>query len=153
MQIAFKPLTLQGLLESFVVVLRDARNLNWKQSLMGVMQTSLTCGTVYFDVKPNLAISLSDPNILHALTLYVKAQNYDYMPESEVICICYRIYYRVLDTMNPNCRMIEKGNKNQTFLIETNLARSNIITRKPIRWEEIDFPETWKLEKNCSSLS
>ena len=33
-QIAFKPLTLQGLPESFLAVLRDARNRNWKQSLM-----------------------------------------------------------------------------------------------------------------------
>ena len=52
-QIAFKPLTLQGLPESFLAVLRDGRNMNWKQSLMGIIQSSLTNGPVYFNVYPN----------------------------------------------------------------------------------------------------
>nr|KAJ0204720.1 hypothetical protein LSAT_V11C500271560 [Lactuca sativa] len=43
-QIAFKPLTLQGLPESFLAVLRDARNKNWKQSLMGIIESSLSHG-------------------------------------------------------------------------------------------------------------
>ena len=34
-QIAFKPLTLKGLPETFLAALRDARNLNFRQSLMG----------------------------------------------------------------------------------------------------------------------
>jgi len=32
-QVAFKPLTLRGLLESFIAALRDGRNYNWKKSL------------------------------------------------------------------------------------------------------------------------
>ncbi|KAL9680935.1 hypothetical protein QQ045_012716 [Rhodiola kirilowii] len=40
-QIAFKPLTLEGLPESFIAALRDGRNLDWKQSLMEIIQTSL----------------------------------------------------------------------------------------------------------------
>ena len=55
-QIAFKPLTLEGLPESFLAALRDARNLNWKQSLMGIIQSSLAHGPVYFDVYPNIII-------------------------------------------------------------------------------------------------
>ena len=53
-QVALKPLTLNGLPESFIAILRDARNLNWRQSLMGIMQSSLAYGPVYFNVKPNL---------------------------------------------------------------------------------------------------
>ncbi|KAL4581677.1 hypothetical protein LXL04_006204 [Taraxacum kok-saghyz] len=45
-QIAFKPLTLQGLPESFLAVLRDARNRNWKQSLMGIIESSLSHGPI-----------------------------------------------------------------------------------------------------------
>ncbi|KAL9678366.1 hypothetical protein QQ045_016210 [Rhodiola kirilowii] len=44
MQIAFKPLTLEGLLESFIAALRDGRTLNYKKSLMGIVQTSLAHG-------------------------------------------------------------------------------------------------------------
>ena len=51
---AFKPLTLEGLPESFIAALRDGRNLDWKKSLMGIIQSSLAHGPVYFDVYPNL---------------------------------------------------------------------------------------------------
>ena len=59
-QIAFKPLTLEGLPESFVAALRDARNLNWKKSLIGIMEFNLTNGPVYFNAYPNLQLSLSE---------------------------------------------------------------------------------------------
>ena len=145
-QIAFKPLTLEGLPESFIAALRDGRNLNWKQSLMGIIQSSLAHGPVYFNVYPNLQLSLSDANITEALTLNVKTHGYNYMPGSEVICICYRIYYKPLYTLNPQCKMVDKP-LNETILIETNFGKSNISTRRTIKWNEITFPENWKIEK------
>ena len=144
-QIAFKPLTLQGLPESFLAVLRDARNRNWKQSLMGIIQTSLTNGPVYFNVYPNLQLSLSDVNILDALTLNVKTHGYNYVPGSELICICYRIYFRPLVSMNPRCKRTNMS-INETILIESNFDMSKITTRKAIKWSEIEFPENWILE-------
>lgn len=145
-QIAFKPLTLQGLPESFMAVLRDGRNRNWKQSLIGIIQSSLAHGPVYFDVYPNLQLSLTDVNILDALTLNVKTHGYNYMPGSELICICYRIYYKPLVTMNPKCKRVNKP-KNETILIETNFSLSKISTRKIIKWDEIDFPTNWIIEE------
>ncbi|KAH0784606.1 hypothetical protein KY290_004204 [Solanum tuberosum] len=44
--VAFKPLTLRGLPESFIAALRDGRNHNWKKSLIGTIQTSLAYGPV-----------------------------------------------------------------------------------------------------------
>lgn len=149
-QIAFKPLTLEGLPESFIAALRDGRNLNWKQSLMGIIQSSLAHGPVYFDVYPNLQLSLSDVNILDALTLNVKTHGYNYVSGSEVICICYRIYYKPLYTLNPHCKRVDKP-LNETILIETNFSKSNIITRRSIKWEEITFPENWIIEKAVPS--
>ncbi|KAG5570703.1 hypothetical protein H5410_060469 [Solanum commersonii] len=68
-QIAFKPLTLKGLPETFLVALRDARNLNFRQSLKGSIECTVAYGPVYFNTQPNLQLSLSDVNILDALTL------------------------------------------------------------------------------------
>ncbi|KAG5571692.1 hypothetical protein H5410_061458 [Solanum commersonii] len=104
-QVAFKPLTLQGLLESFIAALRDGRNHNWKKSLIGTIQTSLVYGPVYFNAYPNLQISLQDGNSLSSLILNVKLHGYDYMPGTEVV-----------------------------------------VTRRPIKWEEIDFPQEWVIE-------
>ncbi|KAK4708643.1 hypothetical protein R3W88_029568 [Solanum pinnatisectum] len=68
-QIAFKPLTLKGLPKTFLAALRDARNLNFKQSLMGSIESTVAYGPVYFNTQPNLQLSLTDANILDALTL------------------------------------------------------------------------------------
>lgn len=118
------------------------RNLNWNQSLMGIIQLSLAHGSVYFNVYPNLSLSLSDVNILKSIVLNVKTNGYNYSPRTEVICICYRIYYKPLFTLSPMCKRIDRD-INETILIETNFDKSNITTRRPIKWEEIEFPETW----------
>ena len=112
---------------------------------MGIIQSSLAHGPVYFNVYPNLQLSLTDNNILDALTLNVKTHGYDYISGSELICICYRIYYRPLVSMNPRCKRINKVN-NETILIESNFDMSKITTRKPIKWDEIEFPENWLIE-------
>ncbi|WMV41990.1 hypothetical protein MTR67_035375 [Solanum verrucosum] len=117
-QVEFKPLTLRGLPESFIAALRDGRNHNLKNSLIGTIQTSLAYGPVYFNAYPNLQISLQDEYSLSYIMLNVKLHGYDYMPGTKVVYICYRIYYKLLHTLNPMCKMIEF--KNEIILIETN---------------------------------
>ncbi|KAG5568728.1 hypothetical protein H5410_064257 [Solanum commersonii] len=124
-QIAFKPLTLKGLPDTFLAALRDARNLNFRQSLMGSIESTL---------------SLTDSNILDALTLNVKTHGYNYATGSELICLSYRIYYKLLATLNPRCKLYDTSD--QTILVETNFTRSKVTTRRPIKWEEINFPTT-----------
>ncbi|KAG5627523.1 hypothetical protein H5410_012741 [Solanum commersonii] len=87
-QIAFKWLP-----ETFLAALRDARNLNFRQSLMGSIESTVAYGLVYFNTQPNLQLSLTDSNILDALTL-----------------------------------------------------NSKVTTRRPIKWEENNFPTTWTLD-------
>ena len=40
--------------------------------------------------------------------------------------------------------------KNETILIETNLSKSNVIIRRPIKWDEIDFLKEWVIEEAIS---
>uniref|UniRef100_M1DLY9 Uncharacterized protein n=1 Tax=Solanum tuberosum TaxID=4113 RepID=M1DLY9_SOLTU len=145
-QVAFKPLTFRGLPENFITALRDSRSHNWKKFLIGTIQTSLAYGPVYFNAYPNLQISLQDENSLSSLILNVKLHSYDYMPGTEDVCICYRIYYKLLHTLNPICKVIDLTN--ETILIETNFDKSKVVTRKPIQWEEIDFPQEWIIENS-----
>ncbi|KAG5616069.1 hypothetical protein H5410_015893 [Solanum commersonii] len=98
---------------------------------------------VYFNVQPNLQLSLTDSNILDALTLNVKTHGYNYAAGSELICLSYRIYYKLLATLNPRCKLYDTSN--QTILVETNF-RSKVTTRRPIKWEEINFSTTWTLD-------
>ncbi|PHT65725.1 hypothetical protein T459_30150 [Capsicum annuum] len=109
-QVDFKPLTLKGLPESFIVALRNGRNQDWKKTLIGTVQTSLVYDPIYFNAYPNLHISLGNENSLNALILSIKLHDYNYMPGTEVICICYRIYYKPLSTLNPMCKMMNFKN-------------------------------------------
>ncbi|KAG5605284.1 hypothetical protein H5410_026776 [Solanum commersonii] len=98
---------------------------------------------VYFNTQPNLQLSLTDSNILDALTLNVKTDGYNYAPRSELICLSYRIYFKLLAMLNPRCKVYDTSD--QTIIVETNFTKSKVTTRRPIKWEEINFPTTWTL--------
>ncbi|KAG5567876.1 hypothetical protein H5410_065107 [Solanum commersonii] len=130
-QIAFKPLTLKGLPETFLAALRDTRNLNFRQSLMGSIESTVAYSPVYFNTQPNLQLSLTDFNILDALTLNVKTHGYNYALGSELICLSYRIYFKLLANLNPRCKLYDTSD--QTILVKTNFAKSKVTTRRPIK--------------------
>jgi hypothetical protein len=142
-QIALKPLTLLGMDTCLQVTLRDGRCNNWRSSIMGAIETSLCHGPVYFNAYPNFTLSLTDRNIGEALNCRIQTRGYDFLPGSEVIALVYRVYYKVMNTVNPRVRQL--GPPDQTVLIETNMLTSNIATNRLINWEEITFPENWTI--------
>jgi hypothetical protein len=71
-QVAIKPLTRRGLKASVLLGLRDARFIDWEDSLLGLIESSMHDGPIHFDCYPDFTISLSDPHILKALTLNIK---------------------------------------------------------------------------------
>lgn len=77
-------------------------------------------------------------NILDTLTLKVKTHGYNYIPRSELICICYRIYFRPLVRMNPRYKRTNMS-INETILIASNLDMPKITTTKAIKWNEVEF--------------
>jgi hypothetical protein len=142
-QIAIKPLTLLGLNTSLMAYVRDGRCNNFKQSLAAVIETSLCHGPVHFDIAPNLSLSLSDANLFKALQMNIHTNGYDFQAGSQIMAVCYRIYFKVLNTLNPKAKQISFPGT--TALVQTNLLTSKIATNRLIKWEELDFPENWNL--------
>jgi hypothetical protein len=142
-QVAFKPLTLPGLNSSILADLRDARCNDWKSSLMGIVQTSLCHGPVYFNVYPNLALSLKDRNLFEAVNLHIQTQGYNFLPGSETIAVIYRIHYKVINTMCPNA--ILRSDPGRTVVVESNLLTTNVAVPRLIDWEEVNFPTSWSI--------
>lgn len=142
-QIVVKPLTLLGLNASILGYIRDGRCKDFKQSLAALIETSLCHGPVYFDVSPNISLSMSDKNLLDALQLTIHTNGYNFKSGSEIMAICYRVYYKVLTTLNPKARHISFPGT--TTLVQTNLLTSNVATNRLLKWDEINFPETWNL--------
>ena len=109
--VAIKPLTREVLNTSVLLCLRDDKHLRFNDSLLGMMETSLHNGPIYFNCYPNFALSLSDRNIMDALTLNIKTDGY-YMKEGlEPLAIIYRIYYILMKTTLEPQSMVEPSPK------------------------------------------
>jgi hypothetical protein len=117
-QVAVKPLTRLGINAYVLLCLHDARFINFRISIIGMIQSSLFNGPIYFDVFPNLTISLDDINIFKALTLNVLIYGYDMEEGSRPLTIIYRIYYRLMKT-NLDPQAIIKNTGQSTLLIQS----------------------------------
>ena len=146
-QIAFKPLTLLGLNACIQATLRDARCLSWIPSIMGAVETSLSHGPVYFNVYPNLTLSLTDRHICESVQLKLLTKGYDFLPGAETVAVIYRVYFKLMNTLTPNIKQV--GNQlGYTTLIESNMLNTSFTaTNKLIRWEDIEFPERWTIQR------
>ncbi|KAG5592664.1 hypothetical protein H5410_043178 [Solanum commersonii] len=74
-QVAVKPLFRKGLDIPVCVLLRDDHCLNFDDSLLGVLQSNLANGSIYFNCYPNFLVDINDPNVMDSLTLNVKIKN------------------------------------------------------------------------------
>jgi hypothetical protein len=146
-QVAFKPLTLLGLNASLMAYVRDGRSKDFKSSLAALIETSLCHRPVYFDIFPNITLSMTDKNLYDAMQLKIHTSGYNFKPGSEIMAICYRVHYKVLNTLNPRVKTDNISFPGKTTLVQTNLLTSYITTNRMIRWDEITFPETWDLQQ------
>jgi hypothetical protein len=144
-QVAVKPLTRLGINASVLLCLRDARLINFRTSILGMIQSSLFNGPVHFDVFPNLTLSLDDINILKALTLNVLTSGYDMEEGSRPLAIIYRIYYKLMKT-NLDPQAVIKSAGQSTLLIQSSTHDANVQIPKMIRWDDINLPNEWLLE-------
>ncbi|KAG6670599.1 hypothetical protein I3843_Q052600 [Carya illinoinensis] len=145
-QIAVKPLTRLGINASILLCLRDARHNQFETSILGMIQSSLFNGHVYFDCFPDLPLALNDPNILKALTLNIATSGYDMVKGSKPLAVIYRIYYRVLkSTLNPKTVLKSTGGK--TLLIQSSTPDANVKVPTMIHWKDISLPNEWILNQ------
>jgi hypothetical protein len=117
-QVAVKPLTRLGINASVLLCLHDARFVNFRISILGMIQSSLFNGPIHFDAFPNLTLALNDIHILKALTLNVLTSGYDMKKGSRNLAIIYRIYYKLLKTNLDPCVVIKNAG-NSTLLIQS----------------------------------
>ncbi|GAV80054.1 MP domain-containing protein, partial [Cephalotus follicularis] len=138
-QVIIKPLTRQRLNTSVLACLRDARHLNFDDSLIGTIETSLCNGPVYFDGYPDLTISLIDKNILETLKINIKLYGYNMLPGSEIIYIIHHIHYKATNSICP--KSLVTLTKGETTMMKCITNDSNIFIPQKIKWSDINIPE------------
>ena len=146
-QVAIKPLTRKGINASVLMCLRDARFEIFKDSILGMITTSMYDGPIYFNCYPDLTLALDDPNIVKALTLNIASSGYHMEEGSKPFALIYRIYYRLLGTQINPCAKIPRDPFGKTMLIQCSTLDAKIQVPKMIQWQDVRLPNDWLLEQ------
>ncbi|GAV84490.1 LOW QUALITY PROTEIN: MP domain-containing protein, partial [Cephalotus follicularis] len=144
-QVTIKPLTRQGLNTSILACLRDARHLNFDDSLIGAIETSLN-GPIYFDGYPDLTISLTDKNILETLKINIKLHGYNMLPGSEIIAIIHHVHYKATNSICP--KSLVNLLNGETTMMKCVTNDSNILIPQKIKWSDSNIPEDWSIQSD-----
>ncbi|KAK9989318.1 hypothetical protein SO802_029557 [Lithocarpus litseifolius] len=150
-QVGVKPLIRSGLNNSVLLALRDTRHVRFDDSLLGTVQASLSNGPVHFDCFPNFTVHIHDKNVLQALTLNIKTHGTLVTQGTSQIALIYRVYYKCIKT-NMNVGALDRKKVGETLLIQTNIHDAKIKVPRTLRWDEISFPDDWKLHNENHPL-
>ncbi|KAG5577364.1 hypothetical protein H5410_057498 [Solanum commersonii] len=150
--VVVKPLFRKGLDIPVCVVLRDGRFLNFDDSMIGVLQSNLADGPIYFNCYPNFSIDINDPNVMDSLTINVKTKNLNNKINTREIAIIYQVYYRVMKThLAPKAR--NESIKGETMLMEANHEHSSIFVPCLLQWKDIFSSNDWRFENITQPFS
>ncbi|KAK3205346.1 hypothetical protein Dsin_019392 [Dipteronia sinensis] len=95
-QVGIKPLSKIGLNNFLLVVLHDKRITDYKESILGMAETTLTYGPIYFQCYLNFTIALNtDENKEKCLVIDIQTHNYKFIERSSPYKLVYRVHYRV----------------------------------------------------------
>jgi hypothetical protein len=143
-QVAVKPLTRQGLNTSVFLGLRDGRFKIYEDALLGMVESSLYKGPIYFNCYPNFAVSLTDETVLQTLELNIETPSYNMLEGAQPLVIVYRIYYKLMrTTLEPQALM--KSPKEKTLLLQASTSDSHTKVPTQINWKDVKLPNRWLL--------
>ena len=142
-QVVTKPLTRLGLNTSIVMCLRDNRHLDYRDSIIGAIQVGLNDGPVYFQCFPNFTIRLRDADILDSVVLHVKTHGFKFKEGNNPVSIITRFAYKNMTTSIGYGALCTNPKGKTTLFHSDMLNKSNFIIPKKIRWNEVEFPETF----------
>jgi hypothetical protein len=150
-QVAVKPLTRQGLNTSVFLGLRDGRFTVYQDALLGMVESSLYNGPIYFDCYPNFAVSLKDKTVSKTLELDVETYGYNMHEGAQPLVIVYRIYYKLMKTtLEPQALM--ESQKGKTLLLQASTSDSHVKVPTQIEWKDVKLPNRWLLKNVTESI-
>ncbi|KAL6578800.1 hypothetical protein OROMI_009016 [Orobanche minor] len=151
-QVALKPTKL-GLNASAIICLRDKRFIRFDDSVMGMVESSLRDGPIYFSYFPNYCVAWCDRHM--TFTIDIKTQGCS--GEGDAI-LMYRFHYKVQVGAHPDKNYLARrrslvDGRGETTLFRTNYgpSLSNRVVSKKIYWNQVSVPEIWMDESNPSS--
>ncbi|KAK2633945.1 hypothetical protein Ddye_028737 [Dipteronia dyeriana] len=145
-QVGIKPLSKIGLNNSLLIVLRDKRITNYKESILGMATTSLTYGPIYFQCYPNFTIALNtNEHKEKCLVIDIQTHNYQFLEKSSPYKLVDRVHYRVLTSGLIPSYIPPSVPVGQTICFNASPSVNDLVL-VPVKWENIKFPDDWVKE-------
>ncbi len=105
--------------------------INFQDSLLSSMESSLCSGPISFDCYPNFTVSLNDSNVTKSLILQIKIQNYKMIDGSIPLALICKIHYKTMIYAFATKYKFQ-SKKGETMLLQTDLTKSNIVIHRSI---------------------
>ena len=118
-----------------LAAVRDARQLKFYESLLGIVETSLCSGAVYFTCIPDFTVSITDVNLIDVLTLNIQTKGYQMKSGSKNINITYRLYVKLMHTMSPGAKI--HNNKKFTEFMYVNPSKAHLQLPQLVEWDKL----------------
>ncbi|KAK2633909.1 hypothetical protein Ddye_028701 [Dipteronia dyeriana] len=121
--------------------------MDYKESILGMAETTLTYGPIYFQCYPNFTIALNtDEHKEKCLVIDIQTHNYKFLERSSPYKLVYKVHYRVLTSglipsfIPPSIPVGQTICFNASHFV-------NVLVSIPVKWENINFPDDWVKEK------
>ncbi|XP_057789048.1 uncharacterized protein LOC131005941 [Salvia miltiorrhiza] len=140
-QVGVKPTKL-GSNTSVIISLHDKRFQKFNyESLMGLVESSLCDGPIYFYYFPSHCVHMLDRNLCEAFTVDIKTQG---CSKDENVILMYKFHYKPTYSNNVDFQKKKWSLARETTLFLTNIVggRNRVVSKK-IYWDQVSLPEAW----------
>ncbi|KAJ8619265.1 hypothetical protein MRB53_015451 [Persea americana] len=141
-QVVIKIMARKNLGGRVLAVVQDRRLTNFRQSLVGAIESSGDTGVIFFSVFPDYMIDIGDT--MESLHLRVQSQGFSFRPGTKGLCVQYNMYYKMMNSSEPRGKLSQKEDNDVTTMIKASSANS-IQRAEKIKWGDIHFPKEWEI--------
>ena len=128
------------------ISLLDSRFLEYQNTVIGTVQTTLNAGTVFVTLFPNFNMSLKDPHLCDALKVQVQITGASQVQDTFAATLHYQLAYR-LQNHAFDMAVPDMAQSNDALLIQVDPGMTPMCTFVPrqLNREQMTslFPESW----------
>lgn len=138
-QITITALFRQGLDTPILAVVFDKRLSNPLQSMIGGIQSNLVNGIVWFNIKPNFFLSITDRNIENSVKIKIQLKNLSMDHNSQDLAIQWRTIHELTRLPQTSTKDLDKN------IVELFEPRPFDTEIQPtlLHWKDLEIPKQW----------
>lgn len=121
---------------SIILCVLDDRNDNFEASILGLVESNLSDGPMFFNIFPNITMSLFHPKLLESLVLIAIVQGFEQLPKgTRPISLMWRTCYKLQGSALPDALL--ESPQGKTVFFQTDFENSKVAVQKVSKWDDV----------------